>query len=141
MNKCYSELIMIPTFEGRIEYLRTYGHVGGETFGEEHRYLNQVIYRNSIEWKRVRAYIINRDSGCDLAFPDNPLYNIPAIIHHIIPITIEMILDRDPIIFDPENLVTTTQLTHNLIHYGNDLSIQAISIIERKPNDTCPWRR
>lgn len=140
LNKCYSELIQIPTFEGRIEYLRTHSPVGGETFGV-YRYLNQAIYRNNPEWKHIKAYVINRDNACDLAFPGNPIGDLPAVIHHINPITIDMVERRDPLILDPENLVTTILFTHNIIHYGTDLSVQTVSIIERKPNDTIPWRK
>lgn len=140
LNKCYSELIQIPTFEGRIEYLRTHSPVGGETFGV-YRHLNQLLYKTDREWKSLRAHIICRDNYCDLAFPDNIVVDTPFVIHHINPITIDMIERHDPLIFDPENLVTTIQFTHNIIHYGTDLSVQTVSIIERKPNDTIPWRK
>ena len=63
--KSYSELITLPTFEERFEYLRLNGIVGSETFGHD-RYLNQTLYR-SPEWKRFRHKIIIRDNGCDLA--------------------------------------------------------------------------
>ena len=140
MNKSYSELITIPTFEGRIEYLRTQSPVGGITFGDDRR-LNQYIYRNSYEWKAARRYVILRDHGCDLAVPGMEIGDQTAIVHHINPITVDMIYNHDPLIYDPENLVLTILLTHNIIHYGTDLSVASVSIIERKPNDTCPWRR
>lgn len=141
MIDCYSELIQIPTFEERLECLRTRSSVGKETFGEVNRYLNQLIYRNNQKWKSIRSRVITRDNGCDLGCSDHPIGDRPAIVHHIIPITLEMIEQHDPLIFDPENLITTILLTHNLIHFGTDESIKAISMIERKPNDTCPWRR
>ena len=47
--RCYSELILLPTFEERYRYLRLNGVVGEETFGFD-RYMNQVFYR-SPEWK------------------------------------------------------------------------------------------
>lgn len=46
----YSELIQIPTFEERFEYLRLNGQVGADTFGSD-RYLNQIFYK-SPEWKK-----------------------------------------------------------------------------------------
>ena len=62
--KTYSELITIPTFEERYEYLRLNGRVGEETFGFD-RYLNQVFYKSK-EWRSIRDYVIARDNGCDL---------------------------------------------------------------------------
>lgn len=64
MLRCYSELLQIPTFKERYEYLRLDGVVGEETFGFD-RYLNQIFY-NSQEWKDIRRKIIIRDNGCDL---------------------------------------------------------------------------
>ena len=39
--KCYSELITLPTYLERFNYLKLGGLVGQETFGYD-RYLNQV---------------------------------------------------------------------------------------------------
>ena len=60
MLRCYSELLRIPTFKERYEYLRLDGVVGEETFGFD-RYLNQIFY-NSQEWKDIRRKIIIRDN-------------------------------------------------------------------------------
>ena len=54
--KTYSELILLPTFEERFEYLRLNGAVGKDTFGYD-RYLNQAFY-TSHEWKKIRDQII-----------------------------------------------------------------------------------
>ena len=43
--KCYSELVLFPTFKERYEYLRMKGVVGEETFGFD-RYMNQFFYRS-----------------------------------------------------------------------------------------------
>lgn len=137
MNKCYSELIQLPTFEERLEYLRTYSRVGDSTFGYE-RYLNQVLYKCP-EWLALRPHIIARDGGCDLAIPDLEIIGEPVIVHHIVPVTVEMILEHDPIVFDPENLITTRDMTHKTIHYAISF-VPPIAPIERRPNDTCPWR-
>jgi hypothetical protein len=58
------------------------------------------------------------------------------------PITVEMVLDRDPMVFDMEYLITTaTTPTHRAIHYADDKAFMLIKPWEeRKPNDTCPWR-
>ena len=138
MNKSYSELIKIPTFEERFEYLKLEGKVGAATFGYE-RYLNQILY-NSKEWKDFRNRIIIRDNGCDLAFEDRDIpRGARLIIHHINPITVDDILSRDPCLFDPENVITTIKRTHDAIHYG-DASLLYQNPVDRKPNDTVPWR-
>ena len=134
--KSYSELITLPTFEERFEYLRLNGTVGSETFGHD-RYLNQTLYR-SPEWKRFRHKIIIRDNGCDLACEGYEIYE-KVLIHHINPITIKDILERNPMVFDPENVVCTILNTHNAIHYGDD-SLIIKAPIQRYKNDTCPWR-
>lgn len=134
--KTYSELITLPTFEERFEYLRLNGIVGSETFGHD-RYLNQTLYR-SPEWKRFRHKIIIRDNGCDLACEGYEIYE-KILIHHINPITVKDILERNPIVFDPENVVCTVLNTHNAIHYGDE-SLIIKAPIKRSKNDTCPWR-
>lgn len=135
--KTYSELIEIPTFLERYRYLRIGGAVGKETFGYD-RYLNQILY-NSDEWKRFRREIIIRDCGDDLACEGFQIFG-KILIHHINPITVEDVLNRDPRIFDPENVISTTLNTHNAIHYGDE-SLLMIAPVERSKNDTCPWRR
>lgn len=134
--KTYSELITLPTFEERFEYLRLNGIVGSETFGHD-RYLNQTLYR-SPEWKRFRYKIIIRDNGCDLACEGYEIYE-KVLIHHINPITVKNILERNPMVFDPENVVCTVLNTHNAIHYGDE-SLITKAPIKRSKNDTCPWR-
>ena len=114
-SRCYSELTSLKTFEERFEYLRLDGVVGIETFGYD-RYLNQLLYRSS-EWKKIRNEIIVRDNGCDLGMDGHEIF-ISPLIHHINPITIDDIKNRNPIIFDSDNLITKTLPTHNAIHYG-----------------------
>lgn len=134
--KTYSELITIPTFEERFEYLQLKGSVGKDTFGYD-RYLNQVLYR-SPEWKRLRNKIVIRDNGCDLACDGYDIYG-KVLIHHLNPITVEDVLARSRKVFDPDNLVCVSHNTHNAIHYG-DVDLLATGPIIRTKNDTCPWR-
>ena len=134
--RTYSELITIPTFEERFEYLQLKGSVGKDTFGYD-RYLNQVLYRSS-EWKRLRNQIIIRDGGCDLACDGYDIYN-KVLIHHLNPITVEDVLTRSRKVFDPDNLVCVSHSTHNAIHYG-DVDLLVTGPIIRTKNDTCPWR-
>lgn len=136
--KRYSDLKDLKTFKERFDYLKLGGQVGIETFGFD-RYLNQALY-TSPEWKRVRDFVITRDNGCDLGIAGRDI-NKRAIIHHMNPITESQIIHRDPDIFNPEYLITTTHKTHNAIHYGSEDLLEGISeFVERKPNDTCPWR-
>lgn len=134
--RTYSELITIPTFEERFEYLQLKGSVGKDTFGYD-RYLNQVLYR-SPEWKRLRNQIIIRDNGCDLACDGYDVYG-KVLIHHLNPITVEDVLARSRRVFDPDNLVCVSHSTHNAIHYG-DVDLLVTGPIIRTKNDTCPWR-
>lgn len=134
--KTYSELITIPTFEERFEYLQLKGSVGKDTFGYD-RHLNQVLYR-SPEWKRLRNQIIIRDCGCDLACEGYDIHS-KVLIHHLNPITVEDVLARSRKVFDPDNLVCVSHNTHNAIHYG-DVDLLVTGPIIRTKNDTCPWR-
>ena len=134
--KSYSELIRIPSFEERFQYLRINGIVGEETFGCD-RYLNQIFYKSE-EWKRIRRRVIIRDNGCDLAWDEYEIKGI-IVIHHINPIIKEDILNRSSKLFDLENLICTSVNTHKAIHYGNEEMLPK-KIVERTMNDTCPWK-
>ncbi len=135
--RTYSELITIPTFEERYDYLRLGGKVGEETFGFD-RYINQLFYRSK-EWKSIRDRVITRDNGCDLGIDGREIYG-KILIHHMNPITKDDILQRSEYLLDPEYLITTIKNTHDAIHYG-DRSLLITSPVERSRNDTCPWRR
>lgn len=136
--KTYLELIELPTFEERFKYLELKGAVGAETFGHS-RYLNQVLYKTA-EWKNLRHKVIVRDEGCDLGILDRPIFD-KVYIHHINPITEKQILNRDPLIFDLNNLISVSFNTHQAIHYGAESLLIPDTPLKRKPNDTCPWRK
>lgn len=135
--KTYSELIKLSSFEDRFCYLALNGNVCDITFNG-HRYLNQMLYHSNT-WKRVRRRVIIRDNGFDLGCDGYPINGI-IIIHHINPVTIDDIIERRPIVFDLENLISTSHNTHNAIHYGDEKQILQKMVINRKKNDTCPWR-
>lgn len=136
MRKSYRELIMLPTYKERFDYLRIGGRVGLETFGSD-RCLNQALYQSQ-QWRSFRDQIIIRDNGCDMAMPGYELHE-RIYIHHINPLTVDEVLTGADSIFDPDNAVAVCFNTHNAIHYG-DGSLLKQSPINRMPNDTCPWR-
>ena len=136
IRRTYSELILLPTFEERFEYLKLSGKVGEETFGFN-RYLNQTFYKSK-EWRRVRDYVIVRDNGCDLGIVGREIQGM-VFIHHINPITIDDVKNNIEVCLDPEFLICTTDNTHKAIHYG-DSGLLVLAPTERKPNDTIPWR-
>lgn len=136
MNKQYSELIQLKTYQERFEYLKLFGKVGEITFGP-HREVNQILYQSDI-WKKTRRVAIIRDNGFDLAHVDYPIGG-SVYVHHINPITVDDILEKRNVVFDLENLVCCGFQTHNAIHYGNSDLLSKDPTI-RKPNDTCLWR-
>lgn len=135
-KKTYSELSSLETFDERLEYLYIGDKVGNQTFGNA-RWLNQKLYK-SPEWQRTRDRVITRDLGCDLGVEGCELTSRNILIHHINPITEEDVINRNPCLFDMDNLIAVSLSTHNYIHYGTK---QNEGYVERKPNDTCPWRR
>ena len=137
MIRRYSELRQLTTFEERYNYLRLSGRVGQDTFGFD-RIFNQMFYRSK-EWKRVRDIVIARDDGRDLGVEGYELHG-RVIIHHMNPINLDDIYNNTEILMNPEYLITTCHSTHNAIHYGTE-KLLSRSPVERKRNDTCPWRQ
>lgn len=136
MIRTYSELIEIPTYKERFEYLKLDGVVGQATFGSR-RYLNQKFY-TSYEWKRIRDIVITRDLGRDLAMDG---YDIEGRIqiHHMNPMMIQDVIMHSDDILNPEYLITTSYNTHKAIHYSNE-GMLVLPPLKRLPNDTCPWK-
>lgn len=135
MDKSYSELERLGTFDERFEYLKLSGGVGRSTFGFD-RYINQQFYA-SREWHDVRDYVIVRDSGCDLGILGYEIYT-EMLIHHMNTMGLNDILNREPWILDPEFLITTTHNTHNAIHFGAG-NLYPRVVTERTPGDTKLW--
>ena len=137
MIRCYSELIKIPDFAERYQYLRLGGKVGASTFGFD-RWLNQVFYHTD-EWRALRREVILRDEGFDLAHQDYPLDKI-VYVHHMNPLTEKDVLNRTEYLLNPEYLICASFNTHQAIHYGDESLLPIFTLVERAPNDTCPWR-
>ena len=136
--KCrsYSELILLPTFEERFEYLKLNGKIGEALFGYS-RYLNQIFYQRP-EWKKVRREVIIRDHGRDLGVIGYDIVGA-AYVHHMNPITLEQLKNNDPALLDPDNLISTSRRTHEAITLG-DAELLPKPLTVRFPNDTCPWK-
>ena len=134
-TRSYSELVTYRTFEERFEYLSLKARIGESTFGFE-RYMNQTFYR-SREWRNLRDDILVRDNGCDLGIEGFEIAARP-VIHHIIPMVVEDLEDGNPLVLDPDNLITTTHNTHNAIHWG-DKSLLRVAPAPRRPGDTKLW--
>lgn len=137
-KKTYSELIQIPSYIERYRYLKLGGKTGEITFGHE-RYLNQLLYK-SPEWKSFRREIILRDQGFDMGMDGYEIQGL-ILVHHMNPITAKDILDRNDCVFDEENVICVSKITHNAIHYGSEELLVIDEIAERRPDDTIFWRR
>jgi hypothetical protein len=136
MIRTYKELSRLLTFEERFQYLKLNGAVGEETFGFD-RFINQKFYKSQ-EWKIVRNTVILRDNGCDLGVDGYEIYE-RILIHHMNPISIKDIESNSDFLLNPEFLISTTHCTHIDITFGYK-NLLSRTPIERKKNDTCPWR-
>lgn len=135
MIRTFSELVHIPTFEERFDYLQLRGQVGSSTFGFD-RWMNQQFYR-SRDWKLVRQHVIARDLGCDLAMEGYEIHD-RIYIHHMNPMEADDLVHGNQDVLNPEFLISTTHRTHNAIHYG-DRSLLPRKLVERRPGDTALW--
>ena len=135
MDKCYSEMIKLPTFMERFRYLKIGGAVGDTTFSGL-RWMNQQFYKSQ-EWRNVRSYVIARDNGFDLGSKERPISG-RIMIHHIVPLSPDTLTDSDQTILDPNYLISCSLATHNAIHFGDE-SLVSLPV-ERTPGDTLPWR-
>lgn len=136
MKKSYSELITLPTFEERFNYLLLNDHaVGEDTFGYN-RYLNQKFY-HSQEWRRFRRDIILRDYGCEMGLKPYEIHGL-IIIHHINPIDKLDIINNVEALMDPENSISVSLRLHNAVHYG-DLTVLEPAFYVRQEGDTKLW--
>lgn len=138
--RTYTELIQLPTFEERFEYVKLAQSVCEPTFGGE-RIFNQMFY-NSKQWKIARNVAIVRDTDghyvLDLAHPDHRICG-RVYVHHLNPITIDDIRNGTKFLLEPEYLVCVSFETHQALTYGSYSDIDN-SYVERTPFDTCPWR-
>jgi hypothetical protein len=127
--RSYSELILLPTFTERLEYLKLL-----DNNVTSPRHMSAGFYQ-SRTWKHIRQFIIDRDLGFDLGMFGVYIEG-PMLVHHINPINESDIIYQTKKLLDPENLITVAGITHNLIHYNKKEKEQWV---ERKPGDTKLW--
>ncbi len=129
MERSYSELIQLPSFSERFEYLKLL-----DNNVTSPRHISEEFYKSRL-WRNLRKEIIRRDMGFDLGvfgvYVDSGI-----IVHHINPIDEHDILNMTQKLLDPENLITTSLNTHNRIHYKKK---EKDIWVERKPGDTIFW--
>ena len=133
--KCYSELVLLETFEERFDYLALHGQVGCETFGFD-RWINQQFY-TSRQWRSLRRQVIIRDEGRDLGVEGYDIHS-RLIVHHMNPLRETDIVHGTRNALDLEYLICTTHDTHNAIHFGNK-SLLSKTYRPRQPGDTKLW--
>jgi hypothetical protein len=127
--KSYSELIKIPSFAERLSYLQLF-----DNNATSPRHMSANFYRSKT-WKHLRQTIIDRDLGFDLGMFGVYIEG-PMFVHHINPIEESDIIYQTKKLLDPENLITVSAVTHNLIHYNK---VEKEQWVERKPGDTKLW--
>ena len=132
----YRHLILLPTFEERFEYLKLGGSVGRETFGSS-RIFNQDFYQSK-QWKDFRRDVILRDMACDLGIDDR-IISGKIVVHHINPMTLEQLEEGGEDLFDMDNFICCSDMTHNAIHFGDMSLLPKTNFVERKPGDTKLW--
>lgn len=128
----YSKLITFDSFGDRLNYLSLINRGY-----KSPRDISDRFYRGNKLWREVRDHVIARDMGYDLGIPG---VNIDGrvLVHHMIPITEEDILEwNEDILLNPDNLITTSYDTHAIIHYKK--VYPESNFIERTPGDTKLW--
>lgn len=134
--RTYSELCQIDNYLDRFKYLKLEGKVGVATFGSR-RIINQRFY-SSEEWRHIRDQVIVRDLGRDLGCEGFDIMG-RVQVHHMNPMMIKDLTEFNPDVLNPEYLISTAYNTHKAIHFSNE-DMLMIAPVERKLNDTCPWK-
>lgn len=127
--KSYEELIKLNSYAERLEYLMLLDNNVKSPRGISNRF-----YKSHM-WMVLRDEILKRDNGCDLGLlTDNKSEKL--IVHHINPIDENDIINGSKKLIDPNNLITVSVETHNIIHYGNK---KETMLVERTEGDTLLW--
>jgi len=133
--KSYRDLLEIETHYERLQYLRLRGKPGVDN-ADVDRFFAESFYRSG-QWKKIRRDILLRDDFCDLGISGLKI-PVGAIVHHINALTMDDIINANHSkLFDYDNLITASLLSHNQIHYGGETVLPT----ERYRNDTIPWKK
>lgn len=127
--KSYSELITLDSFSERLDYLKLL-----DNNATSPRHMSADFYKSKT-WKTIRKIIIDRDLGFDLGVFGVYIHGT-ILVHHINPIDESDIIYQTKKLLDPENLITVSINTHNLIHYNTK---EKERWVERTPGDTKLW--
>lgn len=129
LNLSYNDMAAHKEWGDRLNYLSLFdkGYVSPRQF-------SNPFYKSRM-WRNLREEIIARDMGYDLGCPGVPIEG-PIIVHHMIPLVEDDILDwNEDLLLNPDLLISTSIETHNIIHYGRRVK----ELVERKPGDTNLW--
>lgn len=128
-SRSYSELILIPDFTSRLEYLKLL-----DNNVDSPRHMSGEFFKSKV-WLITRQHILERDLGFDLGvfgvYIEGPMY-----VHHINPINVHDIRHQTKRLLDPDNLITVSMNTHNSINYKK---VEREVWVERRPGDTKLW--
>lgn len=96
--------------------------------------MSEAFYKSQA-WQTIRKIVLDRDMRFDLGvfgvYIEGAMY-----VHHINPINESDIIHQTKKLLDPDNLITVSLKTHNLIHYNQEVKD---IWVERKPGDTKLW--
>lgn len=135
MNRSYSELITLPTFEERFEYLKLTPSESVDSI-RKFRYLNQRFYSSPL-WRSTKNKISLRDNGLDLGVENYDIFG-RIYVHHMNPITLYDLENNSSKLLDPENLISCSFYTHEAITYSDETLLPKPFTL-RSPNDTKLW--
>lgn len=122
-------MMSLDSFTERLEYLKLLDNNVSSP-----RHMSSEFYKSHL-WRQIRKQVLDRDMGFDLGVFGVYITG-KRYVHHINPITETDIVYQTSRLLDPENLITVSLNTHNLIHYRNE---EIESWVERTPGDTKLW--
>jgi len=128
IKRSYAELVTIPDYHGRLEYLKLL-----DNNRDSPRNISEQFFKSSM-WRDIRDKVLERDGRFDLGifgiYIDGPVY-----VHHIDPINEEDIINLTHKLLSLDNLISSSLDSHNAIHYKPKKD----EYVERKPGDTKLW--
>lgn len=127
--KSYNELITFNSYEERLDYLMLIDFNASSP-----RHSSMQFYKSKA-WRGTRQKILVRDGWWDLGIVGVAIHT-NLLVHHIEPITYKDLVNNSNKLLDPNNLITVSIDSHNVIHYGRK---KTDVYIERKEGDTKLW--